>query len=159
MLQKILSQETCAVCKNCCNYSSKSLWDIPGFTQNEYERVIARYPELISISYHKNSLYYFETLQTDNDKYLCPFLTNDGCVLGKEKPTKCAMWPLYAVNHDKKVYLAISNVCPNIKKITPEILQNELGPTIQKIEQIIKRHPELIETNRIHFTLLMQLNV
>lgn len=158
MLSKILSKKTCAVCKNCCNYSSESLWDIPGFTLNEYENVVANYPQLISQSYHENNLYYFKTFQIDSNKYLCPFLKDNGCSLEKEKPFKCAIWPLYVVKHKNNIYLAISNVCPNIR-ITPEILENELQVSIQKIVKMIKLHPELIEIYRKHFTLLMQLNI
>lgn len=159
MLKKILSQEICAACKICCNYSLESLWDIPGFTLKEYENVIVRYPELVSRSYCRNNLYYFKTFQTDNNKHLCPFLGNNGCILGEEKPFKCAIWPLYVVYHENVIYLAISNVCPNTNEIAIKILQNEFSPSIQKINQIIKIYPELIENNRVHFKLLMQLDL
>lgn len=158
MLKNILSPQICKTCKICCNYTSKSLWDIPGFTLDEYKNVIAHYPEFKSQCYRKNNLYYFKPIQISNDMYLCPFLRNDGCSLGKDKPFKCAIWPLYVVNYESKVFLSISNVCPNIIEITPNILENELQTSIEKIEQTVRLHPELIEIYRDHFTLLTQLN-
>lgn len=159
MIQKILNPQTCANCKICCNYSINSLWDIPGFTLKEYKQIITYYPQYKSISYCKNNLYYFKTIPTDNDKYLCPFLADNGCTLGNNKPFKCAIWPFYVVKYKNNIYLAQSDVCPNLQLISKQMLTNGLETTITKIKKIINQNPELIESYRPHFSLIIQLDI
>lgn len=159
MIKSILSKETCAACKICCNYSVKSLWDIPGFTSEEYQNIVKTFPKFESKSYCKNNLYYFKMDKLDDNKYLCPFLGDYGCILGKIKPFKCAIWPFYIVNHGNEIYLAISNVCPNLRNIEYEKLSACLFPLTEKMKDTINKHPELIEKNRPHFKLLKQLNI
>lgn len=157
MLKSILSQEICATCRICCNYSFKSLWDIPGFTLEEYGNIIRKYPEFESKGYLKNNLYYFEMNKLDHDKYLCPFLSDSGCILGDIKPFKCKIWPFYIINYGDQVCLAISNVCPNLKVIKYEELPASIYPAIKKMLDIVNKHPELIENNRPHFKIIKQL--
>ena len=157
MLKSILSKETCANCKVCCNYSPEALWDIPGFTLEEYQNVIKKFPEYASKSYCKNNLYYFEMNKLHSKKYLCPFLNDCGCTLGDLKPFKCAIWPFYIVNYENQVYLALSNVCPNLNDIEYEKLPASLQYNIEKMKDIVKGHPELIEVNRSHFQLIKQI--
>lgn len=159
MLKSILSPKTCADCKICCNYSPESLWDIPGFTLEEYQNIIKKFPKYEPKSYCKNNLYYFEMNQLNSKKYLCPFLGNCGCTLGDLKPFKCAIWPFYIVNHENQIYLALSNVCPNLDNIEFEKNPASLHSFIEKIKETIKKHPELIEMNRSHFQLLKQLTL
>lgn len=159
MIQKILNPKTCATCKVCCNYSTESLWDIPGFTLDEYKQVIAKYPQFELTSYCKNNLYYFRPIPMNNNKYLCSFLADNGCILGNDKPFKCAIWPLYVVKHENKLYLAQSNVCSNLEIISDEIIHKALRTSIDKIKKTIDTNPELIEPYRSHFTLLVQLDI
>lgn len=157
MLTPILSRETCSRCKICCNYTSESLWDIPGFTLEEYHNAIKKYPDMKSKSYFRNGLYYFSPIPYDNGIYLCPFLSQQGCKLEKNKPIKCAIWPLYVINYKNNKWLVMSNVCPNIPKISPYMLENELCTTFRTIKNIMQKHPELIEDWREHFEFITRL--
>lgn len=156
MLKLILKPNTCKECKICCNYSKESLWDIPGFTEKEYKRTILEFPEMKAISYTKNNLYYFTPLKKGTT-YLCPFLSDNGCKLGNNKPFKCAIWPLYVVTKENEKYIAVSKVCPNIPNITPETFKSLLFSEYQKIQETVRLFPELIETNRDFFKIIIKL--
>lgn len=156
MIKPILNPATCKSCKICCNYTETSLWDIPGFTKEEYIEVIDKFPSMKAISYNKNNLYYFKP-HKDNSIYLCPFLSENGCKLAALKPFKCKIWPLYVVKNGLELYIAKSNVCPNIPKISSQSFKEELYEQYIKIKEIITEHPELIEINRDFFELVIKL--
>lgn len=156
MLKSILTPNTCKECKICCNYSEKSLWDIPGFTKIEYERTIKDFPHMKDIAYYKNNLYYFTPTKKD-DIYLCPFLSNDGCKLGGKKPFKCAIWPLYVVTDGGDLYIAVSKVCPHIPNIKSDIFHGLLHNEYLEIRKTVETYPELIEKNRAVFRLVAKL--
>ena len=39
MLKKILSPETCAVCRNCCIFEEQSAWELPSFSPESAARL------------------------------------------------------------------------------------------------------------------------
>lgn len=157
MLTSILSKETCKSCKICCNYSAKSLWDIPGFTNDEFNKAVLVKPELKEQIFSQNRLIYFKPVKIASDKFLCPFLADKGCILEADKPFKCAIWPLYVIRCDKQLYLALSNVCPNIPKLSPTILSTYLNESIERIKSIIAIYPDLVEEPKEHFHKIISL--
>ena len=42
MLSKVLTKETCKNCKFCCVFKKESLWELPVFPKQTYERIIAK---------------------------------------------------------------------------------------------------------------------
>ena len=59
MLSKVLTKETCKNCKFCCVFKKESLWELPVFPKQTYERIIAK---------NKDNEQYFNRIE-DNGQY------------------------------------------------------------------------------------------
>lgn len=154
MIGAVLERETCKICKNCCWYTDIDVWDAPGFTKNELER--ARM--LVADPVYKDHGLYFFKMNKRQGKYICPLLSETGCLLGSKKPFKCAIWPLYVVRIGDRTALAVSNECPPVYQLSNEELLNRLGGVIAQIATMIKDTPELIEPFREHFRVITGLD-
>ena len=150
MIGAVLAKETCKACRNCCWYTDIDVWDAPGFTKVELDRAkkIVAYPV-----YEDRGLFYFK-MEKRKGKYLCPLLSENGCLLGAEKPFKCAIWPLYVVHIGDRLALAISNECPSVYQLSNEELVDRLKDVMTQIVAKIKETPELIEQYREHFRIV-----
>lgn len=155
MIRAVLSKETCTMCRNCCWYTDIDVWDAPGFTKTELE--MARKFSAAPV-YENHGLFFFE-MKKCLGRYICPFLSETGCLLGAEKPFKCAIWPLYVVHMDDHPALAVSNECPAVYQMTNEELTERLGGAIAQIAARVKDEPELIESFREHFRIVAELNL
>lgn len=154
MITNILSRKTCAQCKYCCSYTDEDLWDAPGFTKEEFQELSKSYnfPNIL-----RNNLYYIKMSKNETDEYTCPLLTSKGCQLDTNKPFKCAIWPLYVIYYENQVAIAVSDICPEISKISDNIILQGITGLIPTIKQIIQKHPELIEKYRKEFRIICYL--
>lgn len=156
MITNILNRKTCAECQYCCSYTDEDLWDAPGFTKEEYQKLsqIHNFPSILH-----NHLYYLKMDKNENGEYVCPLLTSSGCLLGTNKPFKCAIWPLYVVNYKNHTAIAVSDVCPEMSTISDTAILCGITDIIPIIKQIIQEHPELIEEYRKDFRLICYLKI
>lgn len=154
MIGAVLERETCKVCRNCCWYTDIDVWDAPGFTKNELER--AR--KLVTNPVYKDHGLFFFKMNKCEEKYICPLLSETGCLLGLKKPFKCAIWPFYVVRIGDHIALAVSNECPSVYQLSNEELLIRLGGVIAQIAIRIKDAPELIEPFRDHFRVVTELD-
>ncbi len=154
MIGAVLARETCIACKNCCWYTDADVWDAPGFTKDELER--AKRFSAAPI-YEDHGLFFFK-MEKHQGQYTCPLLCETGCLLGSEKPFKCAIWPLYAVHIDSHVALAVSNECPPVYQLSNEELVDRLREVIAQIAVIVRAKPELIESLKEHFRVVTMLD-
>jgi hypothetical protein len=152
MIGAILSRAICAQCKVCCRYTDDDVWDAPGFTQTELTRVL----EFINDAVYNNSrgLFFLHMPKDGNGEYTCPLLRDTGCLLGDNKPFKCAIWPLYVVNYNENLALVVSSECPSVYQLQNQDIINQLGETISHIYKIVLRFPELIEPFRPQFRII-----
>ena len=95
--------------------------------------------------------------KNETDEYTCPLLTSKGCQLDTNKPFKCAIWPLYVIYYENQVAIAVSDICPEISKISDNIILQGITGLIPTIKQIIQKHPELIEKYRKEFRIICYL--
>ncbi len=51
---------------------------------------------------------------TDGELYNCPALTENGCILGDNKPFDCRIWPFRIMERDGKRVIAVSTLCEEI---------------------------------------------
>lgn len=156
MITNILKRTTCAQCLICCQYTDEDVWDAPGFTQKEFETHILGH----NINYYcYNNLYYVRMEKNKKNEYVCPFLSDNGCILGSKKPFKCAIWPLYIVNINNRIAIAVSDVCSNVYSMNDnDILQN-IKYILPEIKATILNYPELVEQYRDNFRLLAYLEI
>ena len=143
MLERILKAENCAECRICCVYDDSDVWDAPGFTEDEFKRNRIK----DRFDYHKkdNNLYYLNMEKNSEGLYTCPCLTDHGCILGKDKPFRCSMWPLYPVKHENGPGFALSPVCPQIIKLSNEDIFSGIYEKIPYILETVRKDPSLLE--------------
>lgn len=154
MIGAVLKKETCKSCRNCCWYTDIDVWDAPGFTKGELERarVFAANPV-----FEDRGLFFFQ-MEKHEGIYRCPLLCETGCLLGAEKPFKCAIWPFYVVHTEDHMALAISNECPSVYRLSNVELVDRLGAVIAQIGRIVRDEPALIEPFRSHFRIVAVLD-
>ena len=137
MLSSVLVKKECAVCRFCCSFRRKSLWELPklpltfiqdhktGRNGEEIEYKVFGSGETGWAVTDLTKKY-----ETDDpeEEVLCPFLDPDrGCVLPDEdKPFECSAWPVRLMkmpDGNKKVCLAMS--CHAIKKADESVLREK----------------------------------
>ena len=157
MLSKLLSCEGCAKCKICCSFDSYDLWETPIIADEKLE-IIKR-----EVSFPVD----FVTLggvrllrlnrEPDEDLYYCSLLDKEkGCLLGKNKPFECSIWPLRVMRmENSRRVITISPVCPTVMKVPLSTLleiAEELSPTIFRYSDI---SPEIIKPYLVGYPILI----
>lgn len=163
MLKEILSKETCATCRFCCSFRRKSLWEMPLLTKNfiethkydefsneiEYKRV-----ENENECYQVNLVNKYKTSEEDEEG-ACPFLGEKGCLLTKDKPFDCSIWPLRVMKKEDEIFICLTPTCPSINLLPVEkiktVLKNGLG---EKIKEFTQKNPYIIKEYRDGFIIL-----
>ena len=156
MITSILKRETCAKCLICCRYTDDDIWDAPGFTKEEFENCSI---EQKYNYFYSNNLFYIEMKKNKSNEYICPFLSDIGCKLNKEKPFKCAIWPLYMVKINNKIALAVSDVCPHVYRLSNKDIIQSINHILPYINHMARNYPELIEQYRDNFRTITYLEI
>lgn len=151
MLSSILDKKICAKCQLCCEFDDTDVWDAPGATREEMEKIMAfkKVP-----CRQSGGLWYFEMERNSCNDFVCPFLTEKGCGLGSIRPFKCALWPLYVVSLDGGLALAVSDVCTSVWNLSDEEILKGIAPTLPHILETVEKHPHLVEACRENFRVL-----
>lgn len=154
MIGAILKRETCKACKNCCWYTDDDVWDAPGLTKDE----LLRARNFVDTPVYESRKLFFFHMEKHEGKYICPLLSETGCLLGSEKPFKCAIWPVYVVHNGGRNAIAVSNECPTVYKLSNRELIERLGGVFPKIISRVKENPELIEPFREQFRIVCEID-
>lgn len=154
MIGAVLKKETCKSCGNCCWYTDIDVWDAPGFTKDELKRARMFTADPV---YEDRGLFFFQ-MEACGGIYRCPLSSETGCLLGAEKPFKCAIWPFYVVHIEHRIALAVSNECPSVYQLPNAELVDRLDKVIAQIQRTIKSEPALIESFRGHFKIVTMLD-
>ncbi|MDE6088009.1 MAG: hypothetical protein K2G25_06445 [Oscillospiraceae bacterium] len=146
MLKKLLTQNTCAKCRQCCIFSNYDVWDLPVLSGEIREQCRTVLPELEFISKGTES-YLFRIKKTDPDGlFACPVLDlENGCLLGDQKPFDCQIFPFQIVRIQNRNAIVLSRLCDSmmntpVRKLT-DFLEQELA---QKIFSYAQEHPDVI---------------
>jgi len=153
MITNLLSKDKCAQCQICCKYSEESRWDAPGFTKSELTYALSK-KELPFCE--KNGLSYFDLIKVGENEYWCQ-MADSGCILKKQKPFKCAIWPFYVVEREGEFAIMLSDICPELRNSGIDYLKSGIDEIKDDIRRTIAEHPELVEINRPHFRFIMYL--
>lgn len=147
MLRKILHSEDCAKCQMCCKFELDELVDAPTFSEKEMIEVLSRKPK---IKFAKKQNVYQIILEQWRDKYICPLLTENGCMLGNKKPFDCKAWPFYVMKKGEKYVVTLTKDCPVVNAKSSEKIKSCIDKDfLLKCHLIIKEYPDMImEYNR-----------
>lgn len=153
MLKNILSGSSCAKCRICCVFDKYDIWETPVVTEEVYNTVCEKFPEVKFISKGENRLFRMEPEEVNGEElYYCPVLDkNTGCRLGDEKPFDCRIWPYRIMELGGRLVISIASICPEMYKkplnlLVEELERNGLGDAIfaeaEKNPGIVKPYQE-----------------
>ena len=153
MLRSILSPSECAECKFCCSFRRCSLWETPRFDAEQTAELQRKYPR----AKFKPADGVFTVdldgrYRTDDSKEeaLCWFNEGKGCILGKDKPFECAVWPLRVMRKDGCLVIVLSPGCRVLSSkplsVIQQLVDDGLGAKIfehaRKIPEYVRDYKE-----------------
>ena len=125
MLEKILSHEKCADCRNCCVFYEKSRWEMPMVSSRKAELIRSFINDDEAVSHRAEGFGYrlksvLRSNRPDNnaEEYRCIALDeNCGCTLPSEmKPIECSLWPIRIMNDNGRIYITLAPSCYAVDK-------------------------------------------
>lgn len=169
MISKVLSKDACKNCKFCCVFVRDSLWELPAFPKESYEKIIAN---------DKTKEKYFEKILTDDDFYYkmkledqyvsdnpdetasCIFLDeNHGCTLNDEdKPLECKIWPLRVMDKDNNVVVAFETICPELGETPSEDIKKLVEEIKEDIRRYSSKHPFIVKPYDDRFPIISKID-
>lgn len=170
MISKVLSREACKNCKFCCVFVKDSLWELPVFPKEAYERIISndktkeKYFEKVFID--DDRFYYRMKLEdqymTDNpdETASCIFLDeNHGCTLNDEdKPLECKIWPLRVMDRDNEMVIAFETICPELGEKPSEEIKKLAEEIKGDIEEYASKYPFIAKPYDDRFPIITRIN-
>ena len=113
MLKKILSGNACAACRLCCIFDRYDAWETPVFTKEIRDRIKAARPEAEFVT--KDGGFIFRVGELKGDElFSCPALTENGCMLGDDKPFDCRIWPYRIMEVGGRRAITFASICEEL---------------------------------------------
>ena len=145
MLKNILSKESCASCRLCCVFDRYDVWETPVFTEYICERIRYAKPDAEFVA--KDDGFIFKVKELDeNELFSCPALTENGCMLGDDKPFDCRIWPYRIMYVGGRRAITIASICEEMYNRPLSQLTDFLKDGLaDKIFEYARRHPEIVK--------------
>lgn len=157
MLEELLTYKDCANCKICCKFEPDELIDAPTFTKEEMDNVINNIDSSIKFT-KKGNIYQIELLPFNN-KYICPLLKENGCILEEKKPFDCESWPFYVMKKEGKYIITISGDCPTFNRLNRDKINIFVEKKFISIaKKIIKESPDMITDYNRNMEIICELD-
>lgn len=155
MLKKILNGSKCAECRLCCVFDRYDVWETPVFTDEIKNRIAEKNPEAEFAP--KDGGWIFKAGQLDGDQlFNCPALTENGCMLGDEKPFDCRIWPYRIMNVGGRRAVTIASICEELYNRPLSQLVDFLKEGLaEEIFRYADEHPEIIKPYYEGYPVLM----
>lgn len=127
MLRKILSPDTCARCRLCCQFDASDIWELPVLPGETVSAVQKLRPDTAFTSVDEEYTFASPALSGE-ELFACPVLTDCGCGLTPEdKPFDCKIWPFRLMKgEDGSCVVAVSELCEGIKHLSDDALRKFL---------------------------------
>lgn len=119
MLKAILSPETCAACRLCCQFDASDLWELPVLPPETVQAVQTCKPETVFVPVEEECTFAAPPLQGE-ELFACPVLTDCGCGLSpQEKPFDCKIWPFRLMRTPEgQCVIAVSELCQGVGSLS-----------------------------------------
>lgn len=155
MIKKILNKNVCAECKTCCIFDRYDVWEIPVFTSEICEKILAVKPETKFIS--KDGGYIFRVEKfSDEGLFSCPALTENGCMLGDEKPFDCRIWPYRIMEISGRRAITIASICNELyNRPLSQLVEFLKSGIADEIFRYADTHPEIVKPYYDGYPVLM----
>lgn len=155
MLKKILSGKRCAECRLCCSFDKTDVWETPVFSQKTRDKLLELRPETEFDERDGEFYLKFGELK-DDELFVCPALTEHGCILGDDKPFDCRIWPYRIMKIGDIRAIALASICTEmysrpLSELT-EFLKDGLAI---KIFNYADAHPQIVKTHESGYPVLI----
>lgn len=145
MLKKILDPKSCAQCHLCCVFDSSDIWETPVFTREIMEIIRSTKPEAEFIPKDNGYILNAGDLK-EGELFTCPALTENGCMLGDNKPFDCRIWPFRIMDIGGRRGITIASICK-------EMYSRPLSQLVEFLEEGLAEiifgyadeHPEIVK--------------
>lgn len=145
MLKKILSGDSCAQCRLCCVFDRYDIWETPVFTDEIRRKILEAKPAAEFITKDGGFIFKAEELGED-ELFSCPALTENGCMLGDDKPFDCRIWPYRIMEIGGRRAITIASVCDELYNRPLSQLVGLLKDGLaEKIFTYAESHPEIVK--------------
>lgn len=156
MLKEILSGDTCAKCRMCCVFDRYDIWETPVFDENS-RNLVMKYDHEAKFARKGRGFVLNVGEITDGELYNCPALTENGCVLGDNKPFDCRIWPFRIMERDGKRVIAVSTLCEEIHNRDHEELKTFLKKGLAaEIFAYADKNPEAVKPYYDNYTVILE---
>ncbi|MDE5569694.1 MAG: hypothetical protein K2J47_09590 [Ruminococcus sp.] len=154
MIKKILSGKTCAECRMCCIFDRYDIWETPLFDEETKNKVLVFNPNAVFVKVGDKYMLNAGEL-ADEDLFSCPALTENGCILGDEKPFDCRIWPFRIMEKDGKRVIAVSTLCEEVHGQNHDNLREFLESGLaEKIFAYADENPEAVKPYYDNYTMI-----
>lgn len=145
MLKKILSGSVCAECRLCCVFDSSDVWETPVFTERTKEILVEKCPEAEFAP--KGDGYALRVGKIEKDElFRCPALTENGCMLGDDKPFDCRIWPYRIMHIGGRRAITIASICEEMyNRPLSQLVEFLKEGLAEKIFDYAHEHPEIVK--------------
>lgn len=154
MLKEILNKSTCAECRMCCIFDRYDIWETPLFDEETKNKVLAFNSDAEFVKVGSKYMLNAGKL-ADGDLFTCPALTENGCILGDEKPFDCKIYPFRVMEKDGKRVIAVSTLCESVygqnHNKLKEFLENGFA---KKIFAYADENPETVKPYYDNYTVI-----
>jgi hypothetical protein len=155
-LSSLLSAADCRECRLCCWFTKYDLWETPVIIPDLRRVINDRFPDVRFIEKSDGNCLFImnESRQTDpryehfsdGERYDCPMLGENGCMLGDDKPFECAIWPFRIMSQDGRLLISVSALCKPICQNSLAAMLDVLdGGLTEQIAAYAVVHPGIVK--------------
>lgn len=109
MNDHIITREECAVCRYCCIFDSSDLTEMPIIPDAMKKELEKRFPDL---KFHPHGACWMFQVEPDEEGlYRCPMHSEQGCILGDQKPFDCLIYPFCIMRWDSRLVISLTSEC------------------------------------------------
>lgn len=155
MLKKILSGKVCAECRLCCIFDRYDIWETPVFTAEIRDRILESRPQTEFVSKDGGFIFKADNIG-ENQLFSCPALTENGCMLGDDKPFDCRIWPYRVMEVGGRRAITIASICNELYNRPLSQLVGYLKEGLaETIFSYADAHPEIVKPYYEGYPVLM----
>lgn len=139
----------------CCIFDKYDIWETPLFEPDTMNAVTNISPDA---KFHKKgSGFVLDAGEISGDDiFSCPALSDNGCLLGDDKPFDCRIWPFRIMRKGGARVIAVSSLCENVYGQSHEALTAFLNEGLaEKIFDYADKFPEAVHEYYDNYTILL----
>lgn len=138
----------------CCIFDRYDIWETPVFDEETKNKVLefntgAAFAK-VGEGYMLNA-----GVLAESDLFTCPALTENGCILGDDKPFDCRIYPFRVMEKDGQRVIAVSALCEAVHGQNHDDLRAYLEKGLaERIFAYADENPQIVKPYYDNYTVL-----